>query len=1247
MAEVGTSIGTSALYDVGKVVIKKLVDELGHIVYCRIEAQKLMGLLGRWVGTGDISRRILLLPPSLQTQFEAKFWGFLDAVEDARDVTKSALLLRRRDVPGRFRHSRQLRSIRERLQEFVDPGFLHRLANAAPTAQATVCGTGNRQATGSSNSTSNRQQDTGDLKNIFQQTETFIPHLKAQLKAQTEAGGKRNLALIGMPGSGKTTVARRVYEELKADYDKHLFMTVSQTPNLWQLLQKAGAELFGMREFDFDVPAELRDHLTKKMSEEGGKKVLLVLDDVWDKKHLEVLNFATGIQRDGEGNLLRHGSSRLLVTSRDRGVLDDLQKIRKSVSIEEPPLLEAPHDRHLLCHWAFPNSEPPEDLRELVEEVVAECKGNPLMLSVVGGGLRGKTLPNDWEQRLLQLKKSDSSDVTRKVMEICRPSYEELNLVARIGFKLFAAFPEDYQLQERELLLAWAGMVPLLGQPLEPGSWARCLLADLVDRSLVMLKPEGYSRYQMHDVLRDLAVSECSPKPPEHGRPQAVRHKFIQPDQPLEEGFPELEFKGGCRPAPLSVWPCSEASEHVTKLRHISVLGAKGGWPAHLRTPNLRYLDLLHSPWLGLPPGPLPHLHFLRLRDVYDVQKKVFGLISLSHLSLRHCPLPSLLGKGISALTGLQTLDLSGCGSLTSLPEGISALTGLQTLDLSGCGSLTSLPEGISALTSLQTLDLRGCGSLTSLPEGISALTSLQTLDLSGCGSLTSLPEGISALTSLQTLDLRKCGSLTSLREGISALTGLQTLDLVMCESLTSLPEGISALTGLQMLDLCGCRSLTSLPEGISALTGLQTLDLSGCGSLTSLPEGISALTGLRTLDLFQCGSLTSLPEGISALTGLQTPDLSLCKSLTSLPEGISALTDLQTLNLRECGSLTSLPEGISGLTGLQTLDLSLCESLTSLPEGISALTGLQTLDLSLCGSLTSLPEGISALTGLQTLALRHWQSLTSLPEGISALTDLQTLNLRECGSLTSLPEGISALTGLQTLDLRHCQSLTSLPEGISALTDLQTLDLRHCQSLTSLLEGISALTRLQTLNLFGCESLTSLPEGISALTGLQTLDLNCCGSLTSLPEGITALTGLQMLDLRDCESLTSLPEGISALTGLQKAPTSGIKQAVPSLPARLRNRRYAVRRTAACEAPGHMSKTRQAAIFEVRRDSLVCRLPNPLQKGAAAACAAAAPSRAREVPPHSPPAGADAALGAAPGLAGREEVPRDPSAGQ
>jgi hypothetical protein len=91
------------------------------------EAQKLSDLLQTLGGAGDISTRILSLPPSLQTQFEADFWGFLDAVEDARDVTKSALQLRWYQLPGRYQHSHQLRSIRERLQKFVDQGFSDRL----------------------------------------------------------------------------------------------------------------------------------------------------------------------------------------------------------------------------------------------------------------------------------------------------------------------------------------------------------------------------------------------------------------------------------------------------------------------------------------------------------------------------------------------------------------------------------------------------------------------------------------------------------------------------------------------------------------------------------------------------------------------------------------------------------------------------------------------------------------------------------------------------------------------------------------------------------------------------------------------------------------------------------------------------------------------------------------------------------------------------------------------------------------
>eukprot|EP00884_Botryococcus_braunii_P014969 jgi/Botrbrau1/23473/Bobra.106_1s0027.2 len=929
-------------------VIKKLKEGLVCIVYCKAEAEQLSKLLGGWVGPGDISRRIMSLPPSHQSQFEAAFWGFLDALEDAQDVCKSALQLKWYQLLGRYHHSCKLRSINKRLEMFKEAGFLSNLQGAAADAAL--------QAVQGTVQTPRTAQQCGvKEENIFQQIDKFIPHLKAQLSAP---GEKRNLALCGMPGLGKTTIARRVFEELKAGFNKHLFMTVSKSPDCFQLLTDACKKLVpGMKEFPFRTAAEVRDDLMRQLQKKEWT-VLLVLDDVWSEEHLEVLNFATGIMKE-QSTLLRDDCSRLIITTRNSGVLSPLKR-EQSVSEEMPPLLESPHDLHLLCHHAFSNSEPQqEDLWKVVQEVVAECKGNPLMLKVVGGGLRDKILPVDWKQRLEQLRKSDSSlDVTGKVLEICRPSYEELNLVARAGFKLFAAFPEDYQIEERQLLLAWAVMVPVLCQPLEADSWARLQLADLVARSLLMLQPGSYpgapNKYHMHDVLRDLAISECrkASHSLEPGRRKAtVRHMFIQPDQPVEQCFPKGDFEGGC-------WSCIKTSEHVTELRHVAVLSAAGGWPAHLRgLPNLHYLDLQHSPLQALPSGPLPHLKLLRLSDVpkparptkwlMQVEKKSWaeklcGLTGLNHLALHRCHLPASVEMGISVLTGLQMLDLTGCRSLTYLPEGITALTGLQTLDLSGCRGLNSLAEGISALSGLQTLDLSGCRSLNSLPEGISALTGLRTLALYRCESLTLLSEGISALTGLQTLDLSRCGGLTSLPEGISALTGLRTLALYRCESLISLPGGISALTSLRTLDLCECGSLTSLLE-----------------------EGISALIGLRTLDLYRCESLTSLPKDISALTSLQTLRYS-CVKLTSLSEGLSALTGLQTLVLRECGNLADLPEAISALTGLHTLDLSWCGALFSLPEGISALTGLQTLDLSRCGNLTSLSEGILALKGLQ-----------------------------------------------------------------------------------------------------------------------------------------------------------------------------------------------------------------------------------------------------------------------------------------
>eukprot|EP00884_Botryococcus_braunii_P006713 jgi/Botrbrau1/16042/Bobra.7_2s0016.1 len=359
-------------------VIGQLVEQLKCVVYCKAEAQKLQAVLNNCLRCGGIADMVLCLSPSTQTRFAEEFWGFLHAVEDARVVINSTLRLQWYQLIQRYHHSKQLQSLRNKVAEYTKPDFLIHLQTARDIEQSKA-GAGLRMG----KLHSGEQHDAVEaISRVFQHTEELIPMLESQLAG---ANGKRNLALCGMPGLGKTTIARKMFEDLRLrpGFDAALFMLVSKAPDCRQLVNRACEELLGITEFPYESPEEGRDYLMRELQ---GRKVLLVLDDIWNANDLGVLNFATRPAREFPGPLrplLRHEESRLLVTTRDRTVLTDIIA-QGSTAIEEPPLLKAPHDGQLLFHHAFGRHEEqvPEEWYSVVQDVLHECKGNPLALSV-------------------------------------------------------------------------------------------------------------------------------------------------------------------------------------------------------------------------------------------------------------------------------------------------------------------------------------------------------------------------------------------------------------------------------------------------------------------------------------------------------------------------------------------------------------------------------------------------------------------------------------------------------------------------------------------------------------------------------------------------------------------------------------------------------------------------------------------------------------------------------------------------
>eukprot|EP00884_Botryococcus_braunii_P008897 jgi/Botrbrau1/18008/Bobra.0062s0001.1 len=443
-----------------KAVIGQLVRELQRVVFCKSEAQKLESVLKSCIAYGGLADMLLLLSPRSQTLFEEDFWGFLHVVEDSRVVVNSTQRLQWYQLPQRYNHSKQLQSLRHRLAEYTKLDFLFRLqAAAARDREQTRAQMGGRM---NEDRPAGWQGIDAPIGQVFQHTEKLIPKLKSQLAG---ANGKRNLGLCGMPGLGKTTIARRMFEELRVGpgFDAAIFMPVSKVPNCRQLLNKACEELLGITEFPYETAEDGRDFLMGELSVRG-MRVLLVLDDVWSAKDLAVLNFATGPARASPGPtapLLRHDESRLLVTTRDRRVLTDIAQ-QGSTAVEEPPLLQPPYDLQLLSYHAFGNHEEvlTEEWQDVVQEVLHECKGNPLALSVIGAGLKRKEL-EEWRGRVSQLKAIDQSLIsTDLLIERCRTSFEELDLLTRDCFKLLAGFPEDHRFPVWQLLMAWTAIAP-------------------------------------------------------------------------------------------------------------------------------------------------------------------------------------------------------------------------------------------------------------------------------------------------------------------------------------------------------------------------------------------------------------------------------------------------------------------------------------------------------------------------------------------------------------------------------------------------------------------------------------------------------------------------------------------------------------------------------------------------------------------------------------------------------------------
>ncbi|XP_039169926.1 disease resistance protein RUN1-like [Eucalyptus grandis] len=615
-------------------------------------------------------------------------------------------------------------------------------------------------------------------------------------------GNTREKVLIhGIPGVGKTELAKCVYNKLNLLFDACSFLEnlqkeirdhgiVSVQNRLISHVHKGVA-----RKFDCS------DHALKHIQERfRPTNVLLLLDDVKDHEQLSALV--------GELDWMSQGS-RVIVTSQRDDVL------KKHKGAEKFCLRTMQQDKalQLFSRHAFERDSPPEKFEELSTNIVAATDGLPLGLKKVGEFLCGKSI-NVWMEKLIQLKEAPDKSVREAFLE----SYTTLEENEQQIFLDIACFFNgkdkripyymwrDLQFSPSISILSLCAMSLVeIGE--DKKLHTRAILKTFgreIVRSENKKEPCQRSRLWNHEEALDVLIGR---KGTEHV--EALRLEF-------GDGY-----KGKIR------FECNQF-DGLQNLRFLKLDRAdiRGNFGNHFFW-RLRWLD-----WQGCPEIFEDHLN-LNLQNLVILD--LSG--SLVHGNWSGWELLAEARK-------LKVLNLTDCVHLIATPK-FSASMELERLILEGCSNLAVIDPSLGNLEELVSLNMKGCSLLRQLPD-LGPMRGLKELVIDGTSiSQINVQEG--SMKILKFLSARNCKNLTEVSDSIKYLESLKYLSLDSSK-IDALPESIGSLAELKTLSLKNCRGLTNLPDGIGRLSSLQLLDLSNT-AIMKLPTSVKDLKATKVLN--------------------------------------------------------------------------------------------------------------------------------------------------------------------------------------------------------------------------------------------------------------------------------------------------------------------------------------------------------------------------------------------------------------
>ncbi|KAG5232398.1 disease resistance protein [Salix suchowensis] len=870
----------------------------------------------------------------------------------------------------------------------------------------------------------------------------------------------------GMPGVGKTTIVKKVAEQVKANriFDVVVLAVVSETPDLRRIQGEIADGLgFKFEEETIRGRAErLRERLerrTKGLEKETKvlereTKVLVILDDIWERLELDDVGIPSGSDNRG---------CKILMTSRDRNALCRRMDTKKLFHLEV--LLEN-EAWNLFKNMAGDAIKNP-DLQRVAVEVAKKCAGLPIYLVTVASALKDGDL-SEWKDALERLKRFDKDEINSPVNSALELSYTSLKGEEIKSVFLLCGQLQPHHIRILELLKYTVGLG--LFKRISTLEEARHRLNKLVNDLIASCLLEGGADgiVKMHDVLHGFAASVASRD-----------HHVFTPDTVFGE------------------WPAKDMLEQYSA---ISLPYCKiSGLPEVLNCPKLESFILYNEePSLKIPDCLFKGTKTLQLMDMTDVQ------------------LPTL-PSSLQFLEKLQTLCLDRCG-LGDIAL-IGELKMLKVLSLVD-SNIVRLPREIGQLTRLQLLDLTDNPTLEIIPPNVlSCLTQLEDLYMEN-SFLQWRVEGLD--------DRRNNASLAELKDlpKLSTLYFNITDPMILPKDFFSKKlERFHILIGegwdwsseheTSTMKLKISASIQS-EEGIQLLLKrTEDLYLDGLEDVKSVSyeldgQGFPSLKHLHiqnSLEIRYIVDSTMLSPIVAFpfLVSLSLDNLNKLEKICNGQPVAESFSKLRFLKVKSCPMLKNLfslhmERGLLQLEEISIIDCKIMEVIVAEESGgedeAIKLTQLRTLTLEYLPQFTSVSSKSNAASISQTR-----------PEPLITDVRLTSLIVEGCRNLKYLftTSMVESLAQLKRLELRDCVSMEEIiiknglgeEENVRGvmLPKLEFLKLKGLPNLTRFCSELSYwFVRLTSLIVEGCRNLkylftTSMVESLAQLKRLELCD--------------------------------------------------------------------------------------------------------------------------------------------------------------